>query len=163
MFRSRRRIRAFLPSFSPSICFVSYAAPHLRCWPFIVLSLTLKTNHSILAITRGKESNQSVCFLFCFLFWCAARFIQSRAVPAAPAPRTWSPPPPSPPPPQWARGPRSRVRPHCHFRNRRTEYISESGMKWISGGTKRQCDRALPWSRRPGATRTARCRPGVRA
>ena len=69
MFRSRRRIRAFLPSFPPSICFVSYAAPHLRCWPFIVLSLTLKTNHSILAITRGKESNQSVGFfvLFCVL------------------------------------------------------------------------------------------------
>jgi hypothetical protein len=36
-----------------------------------------------------------------------------------------------------------RVRSHCRFRSRGTEYVSESGMKWISGGTKRQCDRAL--------------------
>jgi hypothetical protein len=36
-----------------------------------------------------------------------------------------------------------RVRSHCRFRNRGTDYISESGMKWMSGGAKRQCDRAL--------------------
>ena len=28
-------------------------------------------------------------------------------------------------------------RSHCRFRNRGIEYISESGMKWMSGGTKR--------------------------
>ena len=39
-------------------------------------------------------------------------------------------------------GPRSQFR----FRNRGTDYFSESGMKWVSVGTKRQCDRAL---RRP--------------
>jgi hypothetical protein len=31
----------------------------------------------------------------------------------------------------------------CRFRNRGAEYVSGSGMKWMSGGTKRQCDRAL--------------------
>ena len=36
-----------------------------------------------------------------------------------------------------------RVRSHHRFRNRGTDYVSESGMKWMSGGTKRQCDRAL--------------------
>jgi hypothetical protein len=36
-----------------------------------------------------------------------------------------------------------RVRSHCRFRNRGTEYASEYGMKWMSGCTKRQCDRAL--------------------
>jgi hypothetical protein len=35
------------------------------------------------------------------------------------------------------------IRSHCRFRNRSTEYVSESGMKWMSGGTKRQCGRAL--------------------
>jgi hypothetical protein len=35
------------------------------------------------------------------------------------------------------------VRSRCRFRNRGTEYVSESGMKWMGGGTKRQCDRAL--------------------
>ena len=36
-----------------------------------------------------------------------------------------------------------RVRPHCRFRNRGTEYVSKSGINWMSGGAKRQCDRAL--------------------
>jgi hypothetical protein len=36
-----------------------------------------------------------------------------------------------------------RVRLHCRFRNRGTEYVSKSGMKWMGGSTKRQCDRAL--------------------
>jgi hypothetical protein len=36
-----------------------------------------------------------------------------------------------------------RVRLHCRFRNRGPEYVSESGIKWMSGSTKRQCDRAL--------------------
>jgi hypothetical protein len=38
-----------------------------------------------------------------------------------------------------------RVRSHCRLRNRRTEYVSASGIKRISGScsTKRQCDRAL--------------------
>jgi hypothetical protein len=36
-----------------------------------------------------------------------------------------------------------RVRSHCRFRNRGTEYVSESGKKWMQGSTKRQCDRAL--------------------
>ena len=45
-----------------------------------------------------------------------------------------------------ARSPRwcpPKVRSHCRFRNRGTKYVSESGMKRMSGGTKRQCDRAL--------------------
>ena len=33
-----------------------------------------------------------------------------------------------------------RVRSHCRFRNRGTKYVSESGMKWMRGNTKRQCD-----------------------
>jgi hypothetical protein len=36
-----------------------------------------------------------------------------------------------------------RVRSHCRFRNRGTEYVSKSGVKGMSGSTKRQCDRAL--------------------
>jgi hypothetical protein len=44
----------------------------------------------------------------------------------------------------FAPGPRSRVRSHCRFRKRGIEYVSDSGMKWMSGNTKRQCDRALP-------------------
>jgi hypothetical protein len=36
-----------------------------------------------------------------------------------------------------------RFRPHCHFRNRGTEYVSESSIKQISGSTKRHCNRAL--------------------
>ena len=34
----------------------------------------------------------------------------------------------------------ARGRSHCRFRNRGTEYFSESGVKWMSGSTKRQCD-----------------------
>jgi hypothetical protein len=41
--------------------------------------------------------------------------------------------------PRWLR----RVPSHCHFRNRGTEYDRDSGKKWMSGSTKRQCDRAL--------------------
>jgi hypothetical protein len=41
------------------------------------------------------------------------------------------------------RGGAGRVRSHCHFRNEGTEYVSESGIKWMSSGAKRQCDRAL--------------------
>jgi hypothetical protein len=41
---------------------------------------------------------------------------------------------------------RRRARSNC--RNRGTDYISESGMKWISGGARRQCDRALARRRR---------------
>jgi hypothetical protein len=36
-----------------------------------------------------------------------------------------------------------RVRSHYRFKNRGTEYIRESGMERMSGGAKRQCDRAL--------------------
>jgi hypothetical protein len=43
----------------------------------------------------------------------------------------------------WSKGSEPRVRSHCCFRNRGTEYISESGIKWMSGSTTRQCDRAL--------------------
>jgi hypothetical protein len=43
------------------------------------------------------------------------------------------------------------VRSHCRFRNRGTEYVSEYGIKWISGGAKRQCDRALGRPGRRGA------------
>jgi hypothetical protein len=37
-----------------------------------------------------------------------------------------------------------RVRSH-RSRNRGTEYVSESGIKWMSGGIKRQRDRVLAW------------------
>ena len=33
--------------------------------------------------------------------------------------------------------------------NTGTEYISESGMKWVSGGTKRQCEQTLAGPRPP--------------
>ena len=36
-----------------------------------------------------------------------------------------------------------RVRSHCRFRKRGTEYVSEAGMTWKRGRVKRQCDRAL--------------------
>ena len=36
-----------------------------------------------------------------------------------------------------------RVRSHCRFRNKSTQYGREYGMKWMSGSTKRPCDRAL--------------------
>jgi hypothetical protein len=43
-----------------------------------------------------------------------------------------------------------RIRSHCRFRNRGTEYVSESGLKWMSGSTiKRQRDRALREPRLP--------------
>jgi hypothetical protein len=32
------------------------------------------------------------------------------------------------------------VRPHCRFRNRGAEYVSERGMKRMRGRTKRPCD-----------------------
>ena len=38
---------------------------------------------------------------------------------------------------------RARVRSHCRFIHRGTESIRKSGMMWMSGGAKRQCDRAL--------------------
>jgi hypothetical protein len=40
--------------------------------------------------------------------------------------------------------PRARVRSHCRFRNTGAEYVSESGVKWTSGSTKRQCDQPYP-------------------
>jgi hypothetical protein len=42
-----------------------------------------------------------------------------------------------------SRNSRPRVRSHCRFSNRGTEYVSESGMKWVSGSAKQECDRAL--------------------
>jgi hypothetical protein len=36
-----------------------------------------------------------------------------------------------------------RVRSHCRFRNKDTEYVRGSSIEWMSGGAKRQCDRAL--------------------
>ena len=70
----------------------------------------------------------------------------------SPAQRRPHPRPPAPPPGRTrrraraaARGPgtRPRVRSHCRFRNRGTEYVSEYGIKWTRGSLKRQCDRAL--------------------
>jgi hypothetical protein len=43
-----------------------------------------------------------------------------------------------------------RIRSHCRFRKKGTQYVSESGMKWMSGSTiKRQRDRALREPRLP--------------
>jgi hypothetical protein len=36
-----------------------------------------------------------------------------------------------------------RVRSHCRFRNKGTEYLSKSDMIWMNGTTKRHCDRTL--------------------
>jgi hypothetical protein len=52
--------------------------------------------------------------------------------PLAAVPRRPQPSPPPPPPQPWRR-----VRSHCRFRNRGTEYVSEPGMKRINGRTKR--------------------------
>jgi hypothetical protein len=55
-----------------------------------------------------------------------------------------------------------RVRSHCRFGNRGTEYVSESVMKRMSGGTKRQCDRALVYGRaEPARTRGVRTVPSL--
>ena len=57
-----------------------------------------------------------------------------------------------------------RVRSHSRFRYKAIDYLSESGMRWMSGSAKRQCDRTLrrPTSRRSGGGRpsaaTARLR-----
>jgi hypothetical protein len=37
----------------------------------------------------------------------------------------------------------ARARSHYRFRKSGTDYFCESSMKWMSGGAKRQCDRAL--------------------
>jgi hypothetical protein len=34
--------------------------------------------------------------------------------------------------------PPRRARPHCRFKNRGTEYVSDSGIKWMGSSTKRQ-------------------------
>ena len=59
-----------------------------------------------------------------------------------------------------ARAPR--VRSHCRLRG--TDYLSESGMKWMSGNTKRQCDRArrAPRARRTPSRRRLPSRAGNR-
>jgi hypothetical protein len=43
----------------------------------------------------------------------------------------------------------ARVRSHCRFIKIGAEYVSEYGLKWMSGSTKRQCDRALDQSTGP--------------
>jgi hypothetical protein len=37
----------------------------------------------------------------------------------------------------------TRGRSHCHFRNRGTEYLHESVIKWMRGGAQQQCERTL--------------------
>ena len=49
------------------------------------------------------------------------------------------------------RGTGARVRSHCRFRHRGTKYVSDSGMKWMIGSTKRQSDRALAGGHRAAA------------
>jgi hypothetical protein len=49
--------------------------------------------------------------------------------------------------------PPSRVRSHCRFRNRGTDSLSKSVIKWMSDGTKRQCDQTLPPSPSPSGSR----------
>jgi hypothetical protein len=60
---------------------------------------------------------------------------------------------------------RPRVRSHCRFRNRGAEYVRESGIKWMRGSTRRQCDRALvrPPRRRPQPRRPRRGQGLIRA
>jgi hypothetical protein len=71
-------------------------------------------------------------------------------VPAQPGHRGRRPLPPDNGGPAAVRARRSpglralgRVRSHCRFRYRGNQYVSESCMKSVSGGAKRQCDRAL--------------------
>jgi hypothetical protein len=47
-------------------------------------------------------------------------------------------------------GSQTRARSHCRFRSRGIEYVRKSGMKRMSGGAKRRCNRALSqtWPRR---------------
>jgi hypothetical protein len=55
-----------------------------------------------------------------------------------------------------------RVRSHCCFRKRGTEYVREYDVQWMSGSTERQCDRALDSPRRSSAaTPAARPRPAA--
>jgi hypothetical protein len=54
-----------------------------------------------------------------------------------------------------------RARSQCRFRNSRPEYVSKSGIKWLSGSTKRECDRALGkhiYCEKPTAGNTSRRR-----
>jgi hypothetical protein len=50
---------------------------------------------------------------------------------------------------------RVRVRPHTRFRNRGTDSLRESGMKWVGGGTTRHCDRTPAEVWRCSAIRTS--------
>jgi hypothetical protein len=50
----------------------------------------------------------------------------------------------------------SGVRSHCRFRNTGTEYVSESGVRRMSGSTKRQCNRALAPPARAAASSAGR-------
>jgi hypothetical protein len=47
------------------------------------------------------------------------------------------------------------VRSHGRLRNRGTEYASGSGVKWVRGGAKRRCDRALGAPRAAAASCSA--------
>jgi hypothetical protein len=60
--------------------------------------------------------------------------------------------------PQAAAASAPRVRSHCRFRNRGTDYLSTSCMKWMSGNAKRRCDRALS-APAEAATRCTTFRP----
>jgi hypothetical protein len=53
-----------------------------------------------------------------------------------------------------------RVRSHCRFRKRGIDYLGESGIKQMSGITKRQCDRTLGIPRRE-IVRRGHCSDGV--
>jgi hypothetical protein len=88
-------------------------------------------------LLRDRSHNQ---------FYSRAATTCSRAAAAAAA--VWSPRAAPPPPTHGGRLP-PRVRPHRRFRNRRADSLSESGMKWMRGGAKRQCDRADPHRRSP--------------
>jgi hypothetical protein len=75
--------------------------------------------------------------------------------------------PPAPPCSGWRRataGPAPRIRSQCRFRNRGTDYLSESGIKWTSGSAKGQCDRARPAPASPPARAPqGRCEPPLRS
>jgi hypothetical protein len=83
----------------------------------------------------------------------------------SPRPRTWRTPRWPSPRARGLAGPRRawrrpRVRSHRWFRNRGTNCVSESAIEWMSGSTKRQCDRAQCRPRRGSARHPPRTPAG---
>jgi hypothetical protein len=109
----------------------------------------IKSTQYLFSVYNGHDSNGA--------WWGAITWSRRRAIisvsyavvpgraawRAARAPRAAPPRPPPRAPRAPRRRARPRVRSHCRFRNRGTEYARAPGMKRMSGAATRQCDRAL--------------------